>query len=75
MPIIKAAYESNRDHLIIVRDNGVVSLIGASGRSLGYEYISHNELILDCLTDVPNPLEVLNSETFDIFHWHEVRLG
>jgi hypothetical protein len=64
-------FESNQGHIVIVRDNGRVSLVGRAGMPLDYSYISlDKELLKTVGSDPANAVAHLNGGSF--FNWKEV---
>lgn len=63
-----AQFESSQGHIVIVYDDAKASLIGRSGNSLDYSYISSDREILKTVaSDLKNALCHLNGGTF--FKW------
>ena len=68
-----ATYNSNKGYSIFVRDNGTCNLVGRSGRSLSWEYVSQDPEILRTVAalgcDTASGLAVLNGGTFPGNTW------
>ena len=73
-----AQYESNKGHTVIVYDNrDSASLIGCSGRSLSYEYISLDKEILTTVASVEDDtdagLELLHGASYFDIQWRVLK--